>query len=67
MGRRSAGARKLAVCSLGRLTASAAGSHRGLDDALVPSLIDWLTGAHLDDDYRRMLAGEPTGDCTAPT
>ena len=27
-------------------------------DALVPSLIGWLTGADLDDDYRRMLTEE---------
>ena len=37
-------------------------------DALVPSLIGWLTGADLDDDYRRMLAEElaVTGDLRVP-
>ena len=61
-------ARQLAVSGLGRLTASAGGSHRGPDDALVPSLIDWLTGADLDDGYRRMLAEElaVTGDLRVP-
>ena len=61
-------ARELAVSGLGRLTASAAGSRRGPDDALVSSLIDWLTGADLDDGYRRMLAEElaVTGDLRVP-
>ena len=61
-------ARELAVSGLGRLTASAAGSPRGPDDALVPSLIDWLTGSDLDDGYRRMLAEElaVTGDLRVP-
>ena len=61
-------ARELAVSGLGRLTASGAGSRRGPDDALVPSLIDWLTGADLDDGYRRMLAEElaVTGDLRVP-
>ena len=37
-------------------------------DALVPSLIGWLTGADLDDDYRAMLAEElaVTGDLRVP-
>ena len=37
-------------------------------DSLVPSLIGWLTGADLDDDYRRMLAEElaVTGDLRVP-
>ena len=37
-------------------------------DALVPSLIGWLTGADLDDDYRRMLTEElaVTGDLRVP-
>ena len=40
----------------------------GPDEASVPSLIDWLTGADLDDDYRQMLAEElaVTGDLRVP-
>ena len=61
-------ARELAVSGLRRLTASAARSPGGPDDALVPCLIDWLTGADLDDGYRRMLAEElaVTGDLRIP-
>ena len=61
-------ARELAGSSLAHLTASAAGSPRGPDDALVPSLIGWLTGADLDDGYRTMLAEElaVSGDLRVP-
>ena len=47
-------------------------AHRGdrpsTDDASVGSLIDWLTGAELDDGYRQMLAEElaVTGDLRVP-
>ena len=61
-------AREWAVSGLGRLTASGGGGPRGPDDALVPSLIDWLTGTDLDDGYRRMLVEElaVTGDLRVP-
>ena len=40
----------------------------GRGDELVASLIDWLTGTDLDDDYRQMLAEElaVTGDLRVP-
>ena len=58
----------LAGAGLARLGGSEAGSGAGPDDALVPSLIDWLTGAELDDGYRQMLAEElaVTGDLRVP-
>ena len=61
-------ARELAVEGLRRLQPSGAGAASSPDDALVPSLIDWLTGADLDDGYRRMLAEElaVTGDLRIP-
>ena len=61
-------ARELAVAGLRRLQTSGDGAGRGPDDALVPTLIDWLTGADLDDGYRRMLAEElaVTGDMRVP-
>ncbi|MDE0666221.1 MAG: NAD(P)/FAD-dependent oxidoreductase [Acidimicrobiaceae bacterium] len=61
-------ARALVSAGLARLGASEAGEDRGPDDSLVPSLIDWLTGADLDDGYRRMLAEElaVTGDLRIP-
>lgn len=60
-------ARELAVSGLQRLTASDGGADAP-NDALVPELIDWLTGADLDDGYRRMLAEElaVTGDLRIP-
>ena len=60
--------RALASAGLARLGTSEAGDGEGPDDALVPSLIDWLTGADLDDGYRRMLAEElaVTGDLRIP-
>ena len=59
-------ARELASSGLRRLIPSRAGAD--LDDDLVPSLIDWLTGTDLDDGYRRMLAEElaVTGDLRVP-
>ena len=61
-------ARQLARAGLVRLTDLQAGRRAGPDDSLVPSLIDWLTGANLDDGYRQMLAEElaVTGDLRAP-
>ncbi|MYE65593.1 MAG: NAD(P)/FAD-dependent oxidoreductase, partial [Acidimicrobiaceae bacterium] len=61
-------ARALVSAGLARLGASEAGEDPGPDDSLVPSLIDWLTGADLDDGYRRMLAEElaVTGDLRIP-
>ncbi len=61
-------ARRLASDGLARLATSRAGDGGGPDDALVPSLIDWLTGTDLDDGYRRMLAEElaVTGDLRIP-
>ena len=60
-------ARALASAGLARLGDSEAGEGSP-DGALVPSLIDWLTGADLDDGYRRMLAEElaVTGDLRIP-
>ena len=60
-------AEALAVSGLQLLTAPDRGA-RPPADALVPSLIDWLTGAGLDDGYRRMLAEElaVTGDLRIP-
>ena len=60
-------ARELASSGLQRLMSSRAGADGPADD-LVPSLIDWLTGAELDDGYRRMLAEElaVTGDLRVP-
>ncbi len=45
-----------------------AGGRAGPANELVPPLIDWLTGADLDDGYRRMLAEElaVTGDLRVP-
>ena len=61
-------ARKLAAAGLERIQTPASGNGASPDDALVPSLIDWLTGAELDDGYRRMLAEElaVTGDLRVP-
>ena len=60
-------ARELASSGLQRLMSSRAGGDGPADD-LVPSLIDWLTGADLDDGYRRMLSEElaVTGDLRVP-
>ena len=60
-------ARVLASSGLQRLMSSRAGADGPADD-LVPSLIDWLTGADLDDGYRQMLAEElaVTGDLRVP-
>ncbi len=60
-------ARDLAVSGLQRLTGPEGGADAP-DDALVPELIDWLTGADLDGGYRRMLAEElaVTGDMRIP-
>ena len=60
-------ARVLASSGLQRLMSSRTGADGPADD-LVPSLIDWLTGADLDDGYRRMLAEElaVTGDLRVP-
>ena len=60
-------AREFASSGLQRLMSSRAGADGPADD-LVPSLIDWLTGADLDDGYRRMLAEElaVTGDLRVP-
>jgi len=61
-------ARDLACKGLARLRDPASGTGAGAGDALVPSLIDWLTGADLDDGYRQMLAEElaVTGDLRVP-
>ncbi len=60
-------ARVLASSGLQRLMSSRTGADGPAND-LVPSLIDWLTGADLDDGYRRMLAEElaVTGDLRVP-
>ena len=60
-------ARSLAAQAIKHLLAPA-GGRAGPADELVPSLIDWLTGADLDDGYRRMLAEElaVTGDLRVP-
>ncbi|MCY3616078.1 MAG: NAD(P)/FAD-dependent oxidoreductase [Acidimicrobiaceae bacterium] len=60
-------ARVLASSGLQRLMSSRTGADGPADD-LVPSLMDWLTGADLDDGYRRMLAEElaVTGDLRVP-
>ena len=60
-------ARVLASSGLQRLMSWRTGADGPADD-LVPSLIDWLTGADLDDGYRRMLAEElaVTGDLRVP-
>ncbi len=60
-------ARDLARSGLRRLEAPEGGSGSPADD-LVPALIDWLTGADLDDGYRTMLAEElsVTGDLRIP-
>ncbi|MYB87368.1 MAG: NAD(P)/FAD-dependent oxidoreductase, partial [Acidimicrobiaceae bacterium] len=60
-------ARVLASSGLQRLMSSRTGADGPADD-LVPSLIDWLTGADLDDGYRRMLAEElaVSGDLRVP-
>ena len=60
-------ARELAASGL-RQVLSGGGAATGPADAAVPSLIDWLTGADLDDGYRRMLAEElaVTGDLRVP-
>ena len=61
-------ARGLAVSALQRLIAASRGTEIEPADALVPELIDWLTGADLDEGYRRMLAEElaVTGDLRVP-
>jgi len=61
-------ARELAVQGLTHLQPSRAAAGSSPDDALVPSLIGWLTGSDLDDGYRRMLAEElaVTGDLRIP-
>ena len=60
-------ARHLATRGTERVVAPA-GGRAGPADELVGSLIDWLTGADLDDGYRRMLAEElaVTGDLRVP-
>ena len=60
-------ARELALSGLRRVGAPEGGVGAPADD-LVPELIDWLTGAELDDGYRRMLAEElaVTGDLRVP-
>ncbi|MCY3648196.1 MAG: NAD(P)/FAD-dependent oxidoreductase [Acidimicrobiaceae bacterium] len=60
-------ARVLASSGLQRLMSPRTGADGPADD-LVPFLIDWLTGADLDDGYRRMLAEElaVTGDLRVP-
>jgi len=60
-------ARVLASSGLQRLMSSRTGADDPADE-LVASLIDWLTGADLDDGYRRMLAEElaVTGDLRVP-
>ncbi len=60
-------ARDLALSGLRRVDAPEGGVGAPADD-LVPELIDWLTGAELDDGYRRMLAEElaVTGDLRVP-
>ena len=57
----------LAVSGLQRLV-TGDGPSLAPADSLVPALIDWLTGADLDDGYRRMLAEElaVTGDLRVP-
>ncbi len=64
----TARAQGLAGEGLARLRGPEAGGGAGPHDALVPSLIDWLTGAELDDGYRQMLAEElaVTGDLRVP-
>ena len=66
-------ARDLAAQGIERVLSSSragAGSDTGAGpaDELVPDLIDWLTGAELDDGYRQMLAEElaVTGDLRVP-
>ena len=61
-------ARELAVSGLQRLQVADAGTRPEPADALVPALVDWLTGADLDDDYRAMLAEElaVNGDLRVP-
>jgi 4-hydroxyacetophenone monooxygenase len=51
-------ARALAFAGLTRLESAETGEHGDPDHALVPSLIDWLTGTDLDDGYLRMLSEE---------
>ena len=60
-------ARDLAARGIERVLAPA-GGRAGPADELVASLIDWLTGADLDDGYRRMLAEElaVAGDLRVP-
>ena len=60
-------ARKLAVSCVRQILSDGKAATRPAD-ALVPSLIGWLTGADLDDDYRRMLTEElaVTGDLRVP-
>ena len=61
-------ARDLAAAGLRRLMSPNSGGNRDRDDTLVTPLIDWLTGADLDNDYRAMLAEElaVTGDLRVP-
>ena len=66
-------ARDLAAQGIERVLSSdgaGAGSDTGAGpaDEMVPGLIDWLTGAELDDGYRQMLAEElaVTGDLRVP-
>ncbi|MYB27542.1 MAG: NAD(P)/FAD-dependent oxidoreductase [Acidimicrobiaceae bacterium] len=59
--------RELAVSGLERLTAPDGDAGPPADE-MVASLIDWLTGAELDDGYRQMLGEElaVTGDLRVP-
>ena len=60
-------ARALAVSGVQQVL-SGSGEAAEPVDGRVPGLIDWLTGANLDDGYRRMLAEElaVTGDLRVP-
>ena len=60
-------ARALAVSGV-RQILSGGEMAAGAIDGRVPELIDWVTGANLDDDYRTMLAEElaVTGDLRVP-
>ncbi len=60
-------ARRLAVSGVRQILSDGRAATRPADP-LVPSLIGWLTGADLDDDYRRMLTEElaVTGDLRVP-
>ena len=61
-------ARDLAVSGIRRCLAAAGAGEAEPDPSLVRPLIDWLSGADLDDDYRAMLAEELAveGDLRTP-